>query len=81
MPVMGVLSGGAVPHADTQNNRIPDFQKALLTKEIEPVLALGEDVMAEYENGKFQRAVSPLDTAVAGWVTREKFITIKVEKI
>ncbi len=79
MQCMGLVAGGAVPHVDTQPNRIPDFQRVLATQSITPVLALGEDAMAEYLNGEFVKVVSPVKSAMAGWVEADTFVPIDVE--
>lgn len=76
---MGVISGGAIPHVDTQPERIPDFQTVLEAKSIEPVLALGEDVMAIYENEELKRICSPQGLSLACWVYRDRTVQIKIE--
>ncbi len=78
---MGVTKGGAIPHADTQPQRIPDFQLALKTDTINPVLALGEDVMAIYKNEALQRFVSPLSKPTALLVGQDHIKALDVERI
>ncbi len=68
MEGLGLIKGGAVPHADTQPERIPDFQKVLRELKTGSVLALGEEVMACYLDEKLEQLVSPLAEPVAGWV-------------
>ncbi len=76
MPCMGILQGGAVPHADTQPARLSDFQKVLTEKEISPVLALGEEVLAVYRNERVERVLSSKPNPVAGWLEKDKFTPI-----
>lgn len=68
MPCMGILKGGAIPHIDSQPQRIPDFQRVLATCPVSPALALGEDVMAIYEDEALQMVVSARHDACARWV-------------
>ena len=81
MKGMGIINGGAIPHADTQQNRIPDFNQVLSEQYIQPVLALGEDTMAAYVNGEFQYAVSPLENPFAQWVELNSCKTIAIQQL
>jgi len=81
MPCMGIIKGGAIPHANTQKNRISNFQRVLREQQIFPVLALGEDVMAEYRNEKLIRIVSPVESPLACLVEVDKFTPLDIEPL
>ena len=81
MPCMGLIKGAAIPHADTQPRRVPDFQKVLAEQSISPAIALGEDVMAVYHDEQLQRVVSSLEQPFAAWLTMNTVSPITVDKI
>jgi hypothetical protein len=81
MSGMGIIKGGAIPHADTQTRRIPDFQLVLKGNKIKPVLALGEDVMAVYVNETMERLVSPLNKPQGSLVEHDRLKELKIHKI
>lgn len=80
MPCMGIIKGGAIPHIDTQPERIPDFQKFMTENPVSPVLALGEDVMACYRNEAFERALSFQPQPAAFWITQDRIERAKIQK-
>ncbi len=81
MPCMGILQGGAIPHIDTQDNRISDFQKVLLKQDISPVLALGEETLASFRNETLTDVFSPLKMPQAFWVEKGNLIQIEVKPL
>ena len=86
MEGLGILKGGAIPHADTQAARIPDFQKILqnqpaISPAIKPVLALGENVLAHFKNEQLETLASPLAEPVAGFVTAQDFKKAPVKRL
>jgi len=59
MPCMGVISGGAVPHIDTQPMRIHDAQVAMSEMPVgTKALALPEDCMAIFRDEELREVVS-----------------------
>ena len=78
---LGIIPGGAIPHADAKPQRIPDFQSVLGEREISPVIALGENTMAIYEDGELTKVVSSQEESLAAWITKNAQTPIPVEKV
>ena len=57
------------------------MQKVLKDQEISPVVALGENVMAYYENEKLIEVVSALESPVACQITPESSTPLPIKKL
>jgi len=81
MECMGVLQGAIIPHADTQGQRVPDYQKVLHQDPITPALALGEEVMAVYRDESLSYLISPLEDGFAAEVDVEGVTLLPVRDL
>jgi len=77
MPCMGVISGGAVPHIDTQPMRIREALVALKSMpEGAKALALPEDCMAVFKNDELQEIVNCNNLGKPAWIAAEGEVPI-----